>query len=446
MGDLLRGLVPGCPEGTLDQIVERAEGVPLYAVETVRMLVDEGRLVRDGERYRLVDAAAPVAIPASLQALVSARLDGLDPDERSLVQDAAVLGKSFGRPALAAVSEREAGQLDGLLQRLGRKQIVAIESSRAAAGQAQYGFVQGLLRDVAYSTLSRRDRRGRHLAAARYFESLGDDELAGLVANHFYDAFLAVPDGSDGQDAAALARVALRAAAVRSISLHASRAALKFIDQALAVTSDPAERAELQVMAADPAWASGSLEEGEDYVRPAVEWYLANGRDAEADAAIATMAGWLLHTSKTEGLRELLESRVSGFDDATAGPLAPRLLNELARSYLFGRRVDEALVVLDRGLHIAERLLLEPEMAELFATKSWAAGLTGRHRESMLLAEGSLQIAERHGMVNTQLRARMNLSDLLCWLGASPRLRDRQGRRGGGRARRPHQLGCCHRR
>jgi hypothetical protein len=150
-----------------------------------------------------------------------------------------------------------------------------------------------------------------------------------------------------------------------------------------------------------------------------VEWYLANGREAEANDAIAIMTGYLMHTSKTQGLRELLESRVADLDDATAGPVAPRLLNELARSYLYARRVDDALTVLDRGLHIAERLLLEPEMAELFATKSWAAGLTGRHRESMLLAEGSLQIAERHGMVKTQLRARMNLSDL--YVGSEPR-------------------------
>ncbi len=279
MGDLLRGLVPGCPEPTLDAIVDRAEGVPLYAVETVRMLLDEGRLVHEGERYRLLDAAAPVAIPASLQALVTARLDSLDADERTLVQDAAVLGKTFERDALAAVSERDAQRLDELLGQVARKQIIAAESDRPGAGQARYGFVQGLLRDVAYATLSRRDRRGRHLAAARHFESLDDDELAGLVANHYFDAYRAIPDGEDGEAAAALARVALRTAAERSIALHANRAAVTFIDQALTVTNDPQDRARLQVMAANPAWAIGSLDGGEAYIRHAIDWYMANGRD-----------------------------------------------------------------------------------------------------------------------------------------------------------------------
>ena len=60
IADMLRGMVPGLPPGALAQIVERSEGVPLYAVETVRMLLDDGRLVRDGERYRLID---PVTHP-----------------------------------------------------------------------------------------------------------------------------------------------------------------------------------------------------------------------------------------------------------------------------------------------------------------------------------------------------------------------------------------------
>jgi class 3 adenylate cyclase len=419
MGDLLRGLVPGCPEGTVAQVVERAEGVPLYAVETVRMLIDEGRLVRDGERYRLLDQATAVAVPASLQALITARLDGLGTDERSIVQDAAVLGKNFSRAALAAMGERPAGQLDPVLQRLTRKQIIATEGGTSGGERVRYAFVQGLLRDVAYGTLSRRDRRRLHLAAAQHYATLHDDELVGLVANHYHDAYLAMPDGEDGAETARLAEDALVAAAERSVDLHANQAALTFIEQALGVITDPAERARLQVLAAEPAWAAAGLERGTAYLQPAIDWYLAEGREREADDAIAKLAGYLLHTEDTEGLRELLEARVARLDDAAAGPEGPRLLNELARSYLFGHRVEQAFEPLDRGLAIAERLLLEPEMAELFATKSWASGLVGRHQESILLAEGSVQIAQRHGMVTTELRARMNLSDL--YIGSEPR-------------------------
>src|SRR5439155_1667495 len=76
--------------------------------------------------------------------------------------------------------------------------------------RSQYGFVQALIREVAYSTLALKDRRARHLAAARFFESLGDDELAGALAAHYLDAFKASPAGPEADALASQARVTLR--------------------------------------------------------------------------------------------------------------------------------------------------------------------------------------------------------------------------------------------
>ncbi len=415
LGDLLRGLVPGLPEPTLDEVVARAEGVPLYAVETIRMLLDSGRLVREGERYRLLDPRAEVAVPPSLQALVNARLDALDPEERALTQDASVLGKTFARAALADVSGRDEASLDRLLSQLVRKEVVARDRTAAA----HFEFVQSILRDVAYSTLSRRDRRERHLAAAAHFESHADEELAGIVATHLLDAHRSMPDGDEGTETARRASMALRAAAERSISLHANRAALTFIEQGLTVTDDPEERARLWVMAAGPAQAESDPEFGYRYIRQAVDWYIDNGRDDEADEAVVILASWAIHTDHAEEARQLVESRVQRIEVGSAGPTAPRLLNELARTFLVSGDAGGAIEPLDTGLLIAERLLLEPDMAELFATKSWAVGLQGRNLESLLLAEGALALAERHGMTDTQMRARMNLSDL--YTGLEPR-------------------------
>jgi len=95
MEGLMRGLVPGLPEETIAKILERAEGVPLYAVETVRMLLDRGLLVREGDEYRLAGPVETLEVPETLHALIAARLDGLTPDERRLLQDA----PSSGRPS-----------------------------------------------------------------------------------------------------------------------------------------------------------------------------------------------------------------------------------------------------------------------------------------------------------------------------------------------------------
>ena len=100
MRELLHGLVPGLPEDAVTSIVARAEGVPLYAVETVRMLIDRGQVVPAGDGYALAGPLPRLAVPETLQALVAARIDTNDPADRAILADAAVLGQILhrGRP------------------------------------------------------------------------------------------------------------------------------------------------------------------------------------------------------------------------------------------------------------------------------------------------------------------------------------------------------------
>ena len=221
MRELLGGLVVGLPEAAVRSIVTRAEGIPLYAVETIRMLVADGRLrAREGGTgYEPVGELGELAVPDTLHALIAARLDGLDTAERGLVQDAATLGQSFTIGAVAAVASLEAAEAAKRLDRLVRADLLRREVDPRSPEQGQYAFVQALIREVAYSTLSLRDRRSRHLAAARYFESIGDDELAGALAAHYLAAYRASTEGPEAEALVAQARIALRAAAERATSL-----------------------------------------------------------------------------------------------------------------------------------------------------------------------------------------------------------------------------------
>ena len=194
MRQLLAGLVPDLPEPATRAIVARADGIPLYAVETVRMLVGEGRLeLREGA-YHPVGDLVSLSVPETLTALISARLDALDPDDRALVQDAAVLGLSFSLAALAAVTDREVTELEPRLRALVRREMFRLDADPRSAERGQFIFVQALIREVAYNTLARRDRKTRHLAAARYFESAGGDELAAALAAHYLAAHANAPD------------------------------------------------------------------------------------------------------------------------------------------------------------------------------------------------------------------------------------------------------------
>jgi class 3 adenylate cyclase len=92
VGELLAGLVPGLPDAAVEAIVAQAEGIPLYAVEMVRALLADGRIERVDGTYRPTGDVSTLTVPNSLRSLIMARLDALEPGDRALLQDAAVLG------------------------------------------------------------------------------------------------------------------------------------------------------------------------------------------------------------------------------------------------------------------------------------------------------------------------------------------------------------------
>ena len=104
MTQLLAGMAPGLPDDLSARILERAAGVPLYAVETVRMLLDRGLLVERDGTYHVEGSLESLEVPETLHALIAARLDSIGAAERQLLQDAAVLGKSFTAAALRAIT------------------------------------------------------------------------------------------------------------------------------------------------------------------------------------------------------------------------------------------------------------------------------------------------------------------------------------------------------
>src|ERR1017187_8634603 len=122
IGDMLDGLVSGLPATARDRIIERAEGIPLYAIETVRGLLDKGVLERrDDGRFRLVGELGELEIPPGLTALIASRLDALGSDERRLVKECSVLGGSFPRHSIEAISDVDPASPHQLLSSIRRK-------------------------------------------------------------------------------------------------------------------------------------------------------------------------------------------------------------------------------------------------------------------------------------------------------------------------------------
>jgi class 3 adenylate cyclase len=209
MEALLAGTVPGLPGELCGRIVAHADGIPLYAVETVRMLLDRSLLKRDGEQFRPAGPIETLAIPETLQSLAAARLDTLEPEERRLLEDASVLGRTFTRAGLAAVAGRSEDELEPHVQSLLRKEILTRQLDPLSPERNQLAFLQDILRRVAYETLSVHDRKRRHLAAAEHLTRDGDDEIAAVLAAHYLDAYQLGPNDDDADELCGLARLAL---------------------------------------------------------------------------------------------------------------------------------------------------------------------------------------------------------------------------------------------
>jgi tetratricopeptide (TPR) repeat protein len=419
MRELLRGLVPGLPEAAVRSIVLRADGIPLYAVETVRMLVADGRLRLEAGAYAPVGDLGELAVPETLTALIASRLDSLGAEERAVVQDGAVLGQSFTMPGLAAVSGRDEAALEPVVRALVRREILTLEADPRSPERGQYAFVQALIREVAYNTLARSDRKVRHLAAARFFESLGTDELAGALAGHYLGARASAAPGAEADALASQARVALRAAAERAIGLGSHEQALVFIEQALTVTSDREERASLLLQAGRSAMQTLKWASAERYFDAArVEYLALDDADGVALAA-ASLAAALMNRGAVEEALSLLEpfaatlTGAAGLPDAAATPTRSQVavMSAIARAYAMSDRQPQALEWTERLAPIAERLDLVGEIASGWLGRM--RGVSGRGREARVLIAAAMDLGIRHGLTDIEARGRTNLTFIL---------------------------------
>ncbi|HEX4746757.1 MAG TPA: adenylate/guanylate cyclase domain-containing protein [Gaiellaceae bacterium] len=262
---------------TQRELVERAAGNPLYAEEFVRM-IDAGGSVEG-------------RLPESVQGIVTARIDLLPPEEKQLVQHAAVLGKVFWSDALATVANLEPWQLHDALRSLERKEFIRREHRSAVAGASQHAFQHALVRDAAYGQIPRAARAARHVAAAEWIESLPDDraeDRAASVAHHYVTAIeLFRAAGEDESFVRARAARALQDAGERALLLHSYPAAANFLDQALDLLPDGEEPSAELLLAAGTAF--GYVGRIGDALPRAIEAFERAG-DPERAAEAAVMA------------------------------------------------------------------------------------------------------------------------------------------------------------
>ncbi|HJQ74330.1 MAG TPA: adenylate/guanylate cyclase domain-containing protein, partial [Gaiellaceae bacterium] len=417
MEALLAGLVPGLPDEVHGQILERAEGVPLYAVETVRMLLDRGVLVQDGAVYRPTGPIASLEVPETLHALIAARLDGLSPEERRALQDASVLGKTFSKSALAALSGIGPDEVEPLLRSLVRKEVLAVQADPRSPEHGQYSFLQDLVRYVAYETLSKRERRAKHLAAAAHLESAfpDEEEIVEVLASHYLDAYQAAPEGEDAGEIRTKAREKLARAGDRAASLAAAREAQRYFEQAAELAEDEVTGAGLQVRAGQMAARRSRNDEARalyDRAHATLESQGLSHPAARVSARLAEIDFYDGHLAEAvTRLEEVLETLSSEDPDGDVAEVAA----QLGRFLVLGGRLDEALPQLERALILAEALELSEVFVQALISKGTVLGRQNRRMEAEILLGAALERALAEDLLSSAQRAANNLA---AWLEA----------------------------
>jgi len=410
MRQLVVGLVPDMPTTAVTAIVRRSEGIPLYAIETIRMLLADGRVVAEADGVLTPHGdLSELAVPETLTALIAARLDALDPADRALALDAAVLGQSFTVDGLAAVTGLSPAEMEPQLRSLTRRELLSNVADARSPERGQYAFVQALIREVAYNTLSRKDRKARHLAAARWFESLGEAELVGALAGHYLAAKSLASEGAEADALAAQARIALKAAGERAESLGANRQAMSFFEQALEVTTDPAEEADVLRRAGAAATFATDYDAAEGHYRRAIEIHRTTGDRIAAAEDTAALGTALVNGRRMTAAFEVLEPAGAEFADLGDHPARLAILSQTSRAFYLSTAPEKAIPIADEVLTIAERTDQHFVLADTLVTKGSAMFNLGRRREGIGIVEAGYKLAEQAGHVSVMLRALNNI-------------------------------------
>jgi class 3 adenylate cyclase/tetratricopeptide (TPR) repeat protein len=394
MEELLHGFVPGLPEPMRAQILARAEGIPLYAVETVRMLLDRRLIAQEGAVYVPVGEIDELDVPETLHSLIAARLDGLAPEERQVLQDAAVLGKTFTSDGLAAVSGLATEALTPLLTSLVRKEVLGTQADARSPERGQYGFLQDLVRHVAYETLSKRERRARHLAAAAYLDAVSDEgELAEVVASHYVDAFESMPEADDADDVKELARAALVQAGERAASLAAAGEAQRYLAHAARLTADATARADLLARAGHLAMFAGEYETAAAHLTESVALHEGEGAmhaAARVSSRLAVVERW--QGDYDGALRRMEQAYALLADDEPDEDIA-LIAARLGSAYVFRSDYERAEAVLERATTTGEALGSAEVISTAFVARAMIAMAAGRPHESTALLREALVVA-----------------------------------------------------
>jgi class 3 adenylate cyclase/tetratricopeptide (TPR) repeat protein len=348
---LVRALLPTGHE-VVPAVAERSGGNPLFAEEMARRITEEGT----------IEAAE---LPDTVQAVLAARLDSLEPVERLLVQQAAVMGRTFPEDALASMARAEGRDLDLVLRSLQEKDILTPAVDAPTIGEREMAFKHVLIRDVAYGMLPKAVRSRMHFEVGNIIEQrAGDrtDEMVALLAEHYgRAAALGRESGVAPQELDAMRKRALRfleEAGDAAALLYANREAAAHYRHARAICPQDGRAEEVRIgeKLGDVSLRLGRVDEAIGVWSDCLDWHRGQ-EDLERVADLHRKIGAALsHKGERKAAIEHYQKGINLLKDGPPRIELVRLYEEAAWLYLHTGDNMLAIYASEKALRLAERL------------------------------------------------------------------------------------------
>lgn len=288
VGEILQK-VENLPESLRQMVVRNAEGNPFYVEELIKVLLDDGVILRGVEKWRVdLSRMGNLRIPPTLTAVLQARLDSLQPAERTILQRASVIGRMFWDQPVAVMSDELAPvMVSDWLKALSQRELIYQHHKSAFDGSHEFAFKHAILRDVTYESVLKKDRRAYHLQVARWLENA--TRASGRIAEYY--SVIAAHYEQAGMSEKAVEYHSH--SAERSFQLAEFGDAIEIVDHALSLISEQTDfnglRARLLVQKGNIYSEKGAYAEARRYLEPG----LVLARQAEDYQTIAKALGHL---------------------------------------------------------------------------------------------------------------------------------------------------------
>jgi DNA-binding SARP family transcriptional activator len=308
--DSVLGDRPLAPE-TRARVADASEGNPLFLEQMVAMLAERGGLSDDG------------VLPPTIHALLAARLDRLEPDERIVIERASVVGKEFPQEALEGLAEPEEDwtSLPRELEKLIRRDLIRPASDLFGHGEG-FRFRHNLIRDAAYAGIPKRVRALLHERFATWLEEGSDPRLkeaAEIVGYHLEQAYFhraeVGPVDAHARELAERAAGHLAVVGERAYDRGDGPAAANLLSRAVALLpAESPERLDLLADLGDALRESGEFKQAEEVLGEAIEWAAASGEQSREARAFVVRLRMQMQTEADFATTPLLEATERAID------------------------------------------------------------------------------------------------------------------------------------